>query len=186
MKNPAMRYGLIFGVILAVLGVANSVRSLVTGAYANAGSGTVDAAGTLIGLALLVIGIVLYLLAGRSAAAQTGRVGTGAVAGLIAGLVSSVVGAIVLIAIVLGAPVPSIPASATGTLTQDQFATIYRGAAIGGAIVSIAFAAGIGAGLGALGGLMGKSAYEKTHPPMPMGMPGAYPPPPGFPNQPMQ
>lgn len=197
MSNPAVSAGVKFGAIIVALGIVSRIISVV---FTQA-LGTPPAAGdpeaaraylekagpTLLllagfGIVFFVVNVVLFLMAGRSAAKQTGTVGSGAIAGLIAGVLGGIVGAI--IEIVLSAAGISTSPSSTGTVLS---ASALLAITIGAAIFGILIDAGIGAGLGALGGLMGRSAFQATAATTPMGVPGAYPPPPGgYPPQPMQ
>lgn len=203
--NASVRAGFIFGIVNALVGVIGTVIEIavVSSAPARASDETVNAyfqriAAQLliigaVGIVLLVVNLVFYLLAGRSASARSGTVAGGAIGGLLTAVVSGVIGLIIGVAINSAGLVTSLQTSLSTSATPRG-----PGLTIIGGLVGIVVGAAIGAGVGALGGLWGKSAYDKANPPMPMGMPGAYPPgayppppgayppPPGFPNQPMQ
>jgi hypothetical protein len=182
-----MRAGLIFGVINAVIGaigtiiviaVARAAPARLTGETDRDYGQRIISYALIIGavaLVLIVINLVLYLLAGRSAAAQDGSVGTGAIAGIATAVVAGLIG--IVISIVIGVV-------GVTTSLQTSTSTAIRGMGalnIIGSIFFIALGAAFGAGLGALGGLIGQNAYQKAQAgAMPMGMPG------GYPQQPMQ
>ena len=92
--NPAVRYGFMFGVILAAISVVSAIIQWTTGAYAVRANPT-SLADTNIGPALLLgcLGFLLILaltfVAGMRASGETGKVGAGAIAGLIAGLIGA-------------------------------------------------------------------------------------------------
>ena len=80
-RNPALRYGLIFGLILLVV---QTLLSFVGGAL-----------GILYDLIALGAYLVLCLMAGRRASQETGRLKTGLLAGLWAGLISSLISTVI-------------------------------------------------------------------------------------------
>jgi hypothetical protein len=82
--RPALRQGLIFGVILAVVEV---VLPYISGFLGSA---------LLIDLVAIVIFLGFGYFAGRRAAASTGRLGTGALAGFLTGLIGTLLPSIVL------------------------------------------------------------------------------------------
>ncbi len=197
-----MRYGLIFGGILAVLGIVDTV--LRSGTDIAAGSG--NAVGGGLGCLFFLISLVLLGAAGWMAARETGRTGSGAVAGLIAGLVGSLVLAIGLLVLVLSlstADLNTVAQNSKQNLTPDQARQVVTIAIVFVDVIIVLLAAGVGAGLGALGGLIGKgqfngpmNPYQQSYyqgpqggypppgyPPTggypPPGAPGSYPPPPG-------
>ena len=87
--NPALRQGLIFGVILAVVEIAYSFF----GGYLGSA--------LLIELLSLAIFLVIGFLAGRRASMQTGRIGTGVLAGILAGVIGMVLASILPLVLVL-------------------------------------------------------------------------------------
>jgi hypothetical protein len=195
--NPAVRWGLIFGGIIAVLSLLGDGLRFATGggeSFAGAGGGI----GILVGVLLFLIGLALFFVAGMFAARDTGRTGTGSIAGLIAGLVGGAIGAIATIIILLTLPASvfqTVTANNPGTnISGDQLHTIFIVGGVIGAVIGLLINAGIGAGVGALGGLAGKGQYrgpvqpyqEAMYQGMPM-QPGMYPPPPpppGYPQYP--
>ncbi|HEX6796478.1 MAG TPA: hypothetical protein VF116_02050 [Ktedonobacterales bacterium] len=186
--HPAMKWGIIFGIVIGALSLINvllrfamlGARSFATGSPFFGGFGCLF---SLIGLALLFISGIL-------AARESGKVGTGAIAGLIAGLIGGVVSAIVTIVAVLSVPfsyfVEAAHRGARGSaLTPGQIHNIAQIALVViiiAEIVAIGVEGGIGAGLGALGGLIGKGqrgeAPPGMPPPLPYQTPYGTPPPP--------
>jgi drug/metabolite transporter (DMT)-like permease len=152
MGNPAVRTGLIYGLIAGVFGAINTVLSI-TGVTKSLGFAA------LLGFAFFIIGILIYLLAGRAAAAQTGKVSSGAIAGLVTGVVGGLIG--LLLALVQYFVAPGSINSALGSAsTAGLSSAVLLTAVIIGAIIGLGIALGIGALLGALGGLMGRGAYR--------------------------
>jgi hypothetical protein len=182
MRNPAMRAGLIFGLMNAVIGaigtgvviaVASAAPARLTGEDNQTYGRLIVSYALIIGavaLVLIVINLVLYLLAGRSAAAKDGSAATGALAGIVTAVVAGLIGIVISVAInVVGVT----------TALQTSTSTTVRGSGalhVIGDIFLLALGAAFGAGLGALGGLIGRGAYQKAQAgAMPMGMPGGYP-----------
>lgn len=185
--HPAMKWGLIFGIVIGALSLINvllrfatlGTRSLATGSPFFGGFGCL----------FLLIGLALLFISGILAARESGRVGTGAIAGLIAGLIGGVVSAIVTIVAVLSVPfsyfVEAAHRGARGSaLTPGQIHNIAQIALVViiiAEIVAIGVEGGIGAGLGALGGLIGKGQRGEAPPgmqPPPYQTPYGTPPPP--------
>jgi hypothetical protein len=81
--NPAIRQGLIFGIILAVVVIAFTFLAQVL------------PLGALNGIIVLAIYIIFGLIAGRRASALTGRMATGVLAGFLAGLIGSMIPSII-------------------------------------------------------------------------------------------
>lgn len=88
--SPALRQGLILGIILAVVAIGFGFISPYLGLGAALNS-----------VIVLAIYLVFGLLAGRRASTQTGKVGTGVLAGFLAGLIASVLSSILSIILVL-------------------------------------------------------------------------------------
>ncbi len=134
------------------------------------------------------------------AARESGSVGAASLAGLLAGGVGALVNSAVSMILLFVFPTTLSSLSTTSTLDSDTGAFFIAGFVIG-AIFSLVIWGGLGAGLGALGGLIGQNQFRAAHPELvqpypyayapysgyppapPMGAypppPGAYPPPPG-------
>jgi hypothetical protein len=188
-SSAALRFGAIFGVGWGVLLTLNYYFVHVQGLR-------------LTSVVALVLSLVVYLVAGILAASRTGLVSTGLLAGLWTGLFSSLVDAVGVIGILLTdhavvvqmrRAAQSVAArSASGTVPNitDRLVII---SAILGLILGLIVATAIGLGMGALGGLIGKSRapelqayqesmYQGMPPASPWQGPGA-PPPPASPSQ---
>ena len=197
-RNPTVKWGLIFGGLLIVLALINLGIEFATGAFQAAASanplGSMNLGASLVQVCVVfLIELALYFVAGLLTARENGRVGSAAVAGVIAGALAGVVGAIITIATLAVRPFPALPSGTN--LSPEQFHTFTTVISIIGAIVGLALTIGIGAGLAALGGLVGRSQFEAAHPvplmtesyytPMapapgyPVHPQGAYPPAPG-------
>lgn len=219
--HPVWRYGLIFGGIVGVLEIINFVisttsRGGTSAALSGASSQTAVTSGLFgLGCLFFLIGLALYFVAGMLAAGQTGRVGTGSLAGLVAGAVGGLVALIAGVIALATLPTSYFQSIADQTQTsggtpataqQIQSAAVILGIILY-VIVWLVFI-GLGAGIGALGGLAGRGRAPRPqyseamyqgmgqgyppapgYPPQPQGgypQPGQYPPPPGYPQQPGQ
>lgn len=144
--RAAVRWGLIFGGVITLV----DLLSLAVG-YVAAGVPFRSLLATIINLALL-------LVAGMFAARQTGKVGSGAIAGLIAGALGSLINAIASAVIIFLTVAPIVPAGTN--LTQSQYDSFYRIGVIIGVALFILVYLGLGAGIGAIGGLIGRGQYK--------------------------
>ncbi|HLZ21671.1 MAG TPA: hypothetical protein VKQ30_06080 [Ktedonobacterales bacterium] len=196
--NPVMRYGLLFGGIIAVLNIINSVIAATSGsdtAAFSTTSGQASLSNGLIGVGCLffLVGLALYFVAGMLAASQTGKAGTGSLAGLVAGAIGGVVGLVAGIVRLVMIPTSSFQSIADKTqtsggtpLTAQQVQSAVVAIGIVGAVIGLLVAIGIGAGIGALGGLAGRGRAPRPQYAEAMypGMSQGYPPAPGYPPQP--
>jgi hypothetical protein len=189
--NPAVRNGLIFGAILAAVNILSVIIQWVTGSYQSAAqaasSNTAAVSGTsFLGCLTFLIALALAFIAGMNTVRVTGRVGTGAIAGLITGVVGELVGGILGVILVIALVTPQLTLPAGSNLTVGQMHAVIIGTAIAALILGLIIDGGIGAGLGAIGGLLGKSSYrgpeqsyQETYYPGGAGQMG-YPPPGGY------
>lgn len=147
--NPAVKWGLACGGGVAVVYVVQSAASLfeVGGRFSS-----------LWGYVAFLIYLALYFGAGALAARDTGSVTTGAMAGLVAGSAGTAAGGLISILVIAGNL--HTYAEANG-LTRAGFrpAAIVILAVIFLAI-AVLLAAGFGAGLGALGGMVGRARHR--------------------------
>ena len=193
--NPALRWGVIFGAILAVLSILSNVTQSAMGIGSlgsSAGTSRMTGAGLLFICLSFLIELGLFFAAGFLAARETGMTRTGTFAGMIAGAIGGAVGGIIALIVLFtrsASYFQQIADSSNGQITAQQAQTIAIVGGIVGAILGLGIAVGIGAGLGALGGLTGRGQH---HGPVAsyqesmyqgMGQPG-YPPPAGYPQQP--
>lgn len=170
--HPAMKWGIIFGIIIGALGLIDVLLRFATAGARSFATSSPFFGG--FGCLFSLIDLALLVVAGILAARESGRVGTGAVAGLIAGLIGGAVRAIITIVAVLSLPfsffVEAARRGARGsTLTPGQIHNIAQIALVViiiAEIIAIGVEGGIGAGLGALGGLIGKGQRVGTPPGM--------------------
>jgi hypothetical protein len=187
----ALRYGLIFGLIQAAI----VAIVLLLNAFVFLGNTGVS---LILGVLSFLTGLAAYFVAGTLAAKQTGKVSTGTISGLWAGVFYGVIGCIISIAIFLGITLPKLlnQYNTAGYPSGVSPATFRIGVIAGGVgvyIFGLFFAIGVGAGIGALGGLLGRSQARKAAPAQPyqeqpypgQPYPGQpYPTPPAYPGQP--
>jgi hypothetical protein len=151
--HPILINGLIYGVLVLVVGLISNGLSL-------AGVKLTDPATTLVvSGGILLVDLALFFLAGRAAAAKTGTVGAGLLAGAIAGIVGAVISIVRTVldpGAIRDAAVKANPAVNPSVLT-DQ---VIIATGIVSAIIGLLFILGIGAGAGALGGLLGRQKYQ--------------------------
>jgi hypothetical protein len=207
--NPAVRWGLIFGGIIALLSLLSIGAQFATGgasSFANTGGGGGGNALGALGCVFLLIDLALLFVAGIMAARQNGRTGSGSIAGLIAAalgfLVNTVATIIVLLTLPLSAFENAVARNPNANISPTDLRNLTVGVGIGFFVFLFFAGIGLGAGLGALGGLIGKGQYRGMAPQyqeamyqgmppqggMPM-QPGTYPPPsapppPGYPQYP--
>ncbi|PWT70472.1 MAG: hypothetical protein C5B60_12085 [Chloroflexi bacterium] len=164
--NPAVRNGLVFGAILAGINIISTLIQWIGGSYqavaqAGNGSGSTLGAATLFGCLAFLVGLALCFLAGMNTVSRTGRLGSGAIAGLITGLVGELVGGVLGLVLVLAFVLPTLHIPSDSTLTPGQIDAIIVGSAVVALIIGLIIDGGIGAGLGYLGGLVGKNNYTE-------------------------
>ena len=180
--NPAFKYALMIGGGLGVIGALNALLALTPMGLAVRG---------LVGILIFLVALAGFLVTGMLTARQTGTVGSGAISGLLAGIIYAVIAYVVNAVVVILDPSAITSAlntalgpsgAANPPLPTQQLVLI---SAVVDVVCGGLLLAGIGAGMGALGGLIGQSQYRGKNPqpafgaPYP-GMPGAYPPPPGY------
>ena len=162
----AFQQGLIFGLILAVI----ETLILLINTFVNSPSNQIGLDLILIGAGFL-LGLAAYLVAGILATRKTGRVSTGTLAGLWTGTTYGAIVLVVSMVLFFSINLPRLLAiEAISHPEVDQNA--YRIGAIAGgvgyAIFGILFAIGLGAGLGALGGLIGRGSFKASQPAYPI------------------
>ncbi len=148
-RRIARRQGLIFGGILGIIAVI--INACLVGAIGNY-SLSPGAYLSSTNVFTYLLALLAFFFAGWRAAQQTGRVDIGGLAGFWAGVVAAVV--VVLIDVVLALP----------SLVQDS--DHMSGSSLAMLLFSVVFIAGrdavlallLGAGLGALGGFIGRTS----------------------------
>ncbi len=195
-RGLIFRNGIIFGAIIAAIALANVFINWQLGSYnilAQAGTGTptttLNGGTTLLGCAVYLVDLGLLFVAGILTARKTGSVGAASLTGLVAGLIGALVGSGIALVLIMTVIAPQIQVPADSPISQNQLQTIIIGGAVLGIVIALIVDGGFGAGIGALGGLVGRNTYQQANPPQPyqqsfypgaMGQPGAYPPPPPY------
>jgi len=186
-----MRNGLMFGAILGAINVGGVIVQWLTGGYnttsqVNGGFTSVTFADTgvpaIVSCVNFLVALALPFIAGMLAARRTGRVGDGSLAGLVTGAAGALFGGVASVVVILTLVAPSLQPPEGSVFTPSQLQDILIGGAIFGLVGGLLLDSGLGAGLGALGGLVGRSSYEKANPPAYQppfypyapGQPGAY------------
>ncbi len=169
--NPIIRNSLLFGALLGLLGLGNALPQWRTGAegvlvHTTNGVTSVTVTDTgpsaLLGCVVFLALLVLTFVAGMLTARKNGSVGSGAVTGLLVGIVGTLVGSVAHLLILVVGVAPNLQAPAGGPMTQSQVRTVLIGITVVGAIFGLLLTGGLGAGMGALGGLVGANGYRKV------------------------
>src|SRR5215472_8418586 len=147
--NPALRNGLIFGLILAAISLASSVIQLVSGVTLASATGGATSALSFLGCLVFIVALALFFVAGMNTARANGRVGSAAIAGLLTGLFGGLINLVVglIIDFVFVIPNYSLPAG-SGLSPSDEKAAFIVGAIIG-VILFLVLYCGLGAGVAA-------------------------------------
>jgi hypothetical protein len=192
-RNAIVRWGLTFGLIMALLGSTLAVGSRLVEGSLISGQTTPEQLLPTAGVALLVgcgldlVYLALFFVAGIMTARQSGSVGAASLAGLLAGGVGSLVNSAVSVTLLFVFPTTLSSLGATSTLNSDTSDSFMVGVVISavlGAIFGLLIWGGLGAGLGALGGLIGQNQFRAAHPELVQPYPYAYAPYPGYPAAP--
>ena len=151
--HPALREGIVFGMILGIFGLVISLLQNVVGLHS---------LNTIFSVVFLVLTIALILLAGVRASQQTGRVGTGALAGLIVELISSVFGSINILAdiFVYDTVLHRWLLQATSGRAQQFNTNSFVIFVIIEIIIGFVMYPLLGAAIGAIGGLIGRRRVQ--------------------------
>lgn len=171
-RSLIWRNGLIFGGIIAAIALINVVIQWQLGAYSyhidpvtNVPVSSASGAAGFLGCGVFIADLALTFVAGMLTARASGSVGAASLTGLVAGLLGAVVGGIVTLVLVLGVIAPAIQLPAGSGVSQSTLQTILIGILIGGIVLGLAVDGGLGAGVAALGGLVGRGSYQQAHPP---------------------
>lgn len=155
-----MRWGLLFGVIIAILGAIQQGLSADVLRAAQGSSTTISTGAALEGVGVLIIDVSFLLLLGLTGlltARETGTVGSGAFAGAIAAVIGGLVATIVSLAL-FRSTMSTLPINFNALDERGQHAVI--GAVILSGMCSTFIYGLIGAGLAAIGGLIGRAFYN--------------------------
>ncbi|HEX9036446.1 MAG TPA: hypothetical protein VF808_05595 [Ktedonobacterales bacterium] len=193
-RGLVWRNGLIFGGIIALIGLANVFLDWQLGAYnytVNPATGTPTATGgsPALGCVVFLVDLALTFVAGMLTARASGSVGAASLTGLVAGLLGALVGGVIAAVLIIVVIAPQIQLPTGSGVSQSQLQSILIGVAIGAVVLGLLVDGGVGAGVAALGGLVGRNSYQQAHPPQPYqqsfypggqvgGQPYAPPPPP--------
>lgn len=144
--RPALRQGIIFGIILALVVIA---FSFINGIFGSLGT-----------IILLAIYFIFGLLAGRRASMQTGKMTTGLLAGFLAGIISSIVDSLVSLILIL-INIDAYRQSLQQTAIQQHVNITYTNALVVqlvllSALFGLVIYALLALSGGALGGYLGK------------------------------
>jgi hypothetical protein len=181
------REGLIFGVLL---GIAHIGLSLLNGLFVQSIA--------LSGILVILLWLGAFFWAGARGSKQTGRVGTGSLAGLVTAVFAGAI-AFIFMLIIEAPSVPLIRQQVIDAYKAQGIAIQVTDSMVWGILVVVGIVLwllgiGVGAGMGALGGLLGRSQSTFLPPPMypvypppPYGPPPMQPPyPPSYQDQPPQ
>jgi hypothetical protein len=172
------RSGLIFGAILGAAQVLGVIIQWLTAMYTQADLAPPEATPSNVVSVLIVRGSVTLLLdvafflamlaltfvAGVSTARKTGKVGLGVFAGLLAGVLGSLVGSLASLVAHLTLLAPYAYASTDGGANQGQAQGLLVSGATFWLIAGLLVYGALGAGMGAIGGLVGQNSYQRAHP----------------------
>jgi hypothetical protein len=158
-------YGLISGAILAVAGVGNSVMWWFITGY--------GVTGPVLGCGASLVMLAFTFVPGMGAARRTGRVSIGAFAGSIAGLLAGAGSALLVSSVIVVLIIPWLSAMYASIFAWlvapgADLALFLLFLAMAWLVVAInvlLLSAGVGAGIGALGGLVGRNSYKKANSP---------------------
>jgi len=185
-RSAIVRWGLTFGLIMAFLGSISTVGSrllegsLISGETMPEQFLPTAGVALLVGCGLDLVYLALFFVAGIMTARQTGGVGAASLAGLLAGGVGALVNSAISVALLIVFPTTLSSLNSTSSLGPDTTTLVI--VSVVGAIFGIAIWGGLGAGLAALGGLIGQNQFRAAHPEL--AQPYAYAPYAGYPPAP--
>ncbi|GCE14454.1 hypothetical protein [Tengunoibacter tsumagoiensis] len=160
-KNVALKQGLVFGAGLTVI---EFVQALVNALVHPAVVVTY-----VIGFIVFLLALAAYAVSGFLASKQTGKVSTGTLAGLWTGLISGVIGLIYTLILTftlnsnnINQAFANMPSNSG--MSSESLKTIGLVSLVVALVFGSLFELGIGAGVGALGGLIGKNKAPRVDP----------------------
>jgi len=155
-----MRWGLLFGIVIAILGAIQEGLSADVLRAAQGPSTAVSTGAALEGVGVLIIDVSFLLLLGLTGlltSRETGTVGSGAFAGAIAAVIGGLVATVVSLAL-FRSTLSTLPINFNALDERGQHAVI--GAVILSGMCSTFIYGLIGAGVAAIGGLIGRAFYN--------------------------
>lgn len=180
--RPAIRYGVIFGLALGLIGVGVTLIDWLSGAYiphvSKVGSQLslgYSAKGMSLGwdCANAFVTVALLYVAGALASWRSGKLRSGVGAGLIAGSLGAIMAGIAALTIIVDSSPMSQPIAHPATMTQVNANILLIATAVFTALGACVLGGLYGAFLGFLGGSFGVARRRPAHP---VGMPtGAAP-----------
>lgn len=174
-RESVFRNGLIFGVILGAAQVIGVIVEWLTAMYTQAALTRPEVTPSIVvtnlvirgGVSLLLstasflVMLVLSFIAGIFAARKTGTVSAGVFAGLLAGVLGALIGRLAALVAEFTLLAPYVQGSAYSEVQTQGMLTSAAILLVGGLLLF----GGCGAGMGAFGGLVGRSRYQRAHPP---------------------
>jgi hypothetical protein len=170
--SATLRWGVIFGALVAVVGLANNTLMV---ALADALHADARDPVTVSGIAALVIDLALFFFAGYAKVRSLGAWAAGTTTGLLAGMIGGLAGAISLIVTL---PIYNVAAQGPSGQTLGVIVGVI------GALFFLLVDVAAGAALGALGGSLARRLFARPAPPTLAPVATGYPPtgypPPGY------
>ena len=159
--HPILINGLIFGTLLLPANLTPEAFHFLVIKVSDASTSIIVS--STVTLVVLLIELLLLFLSGRGASVQTGTVSAGTLAGLLAATIAGVVGAIITIAQTAADPgairdaASLVNPSVSSSPLSDEAIVIIG---VISAVIGLLFLLGLGAGMGTLGGLLGRQKYQ--------------------------
>lgn len=164
-RHRALRNGLIFGAIIAIVQLGNVLFTALSGGNIvdslfldgmNASNYTANSAVAAVSYIAFFATVGLAFIAGIRAAYRTGKTSTGALAGLLAGVVGSLIQVVIAVIIISSTTPTRVPLGSLN-LTQTNVHVFLALAAVFTGIGGVITGAIIGGVSGAIGGRIGSS-----------------------------
>jgi hypothetical protein len=177
--HPVLANSFIFGGILAGLNIVNLIVEVVIDPISVStqvvnGTTTVNIENSgiagLLTCFLFLAALVLSFIAGMLTARASGKIGAATLAGLLCGLLGTLVAGIIGLVVTVVIALPTLKLPPGSTLSQGDLPALLVATAAFELVFGLIITAGLGAGTGALGGLVGRSSYRP-----PMAVPGYSP-----------
>lgn len=174
------RNGIIFGLITPIVGIAGFFILRQLGLFATAltaNGNSIDRLfdpSILFSFAIFLLNLSLMFVAGMLTARATGSVGAASLTGLVAGFVEALLPGSFVLFLIISAIRSELQSPRS---LNQQWVSFLIGSLIIGLLIGLITDCGIGAGMSALGGLVGRNTYLRANPPYPAPpAPGQQPP----------